>query len=497
MVQTKTNERNVVWLLCLLAAIHVFIFSAAFPFFNNVDEKLHFDLVVKYARGEIPRALDAPCPEALQFIAIYGTPEYIWSPDRLPGRQFPPPPWTQPMDQISQNLLAYEAISTEKIKNTEASQPPLYYTLAAGWWRFGKICSMDGGRLLYWLRFMNIPLIMALIWLGYFAARLAFPGNFFLHLGVPAFIAFIPQTAFYAVQNDVFSPVCFGLAFIWLIKFLNAENPPIRLGTALGLALAAAFLAKISNLPLLAVAGIFIALKTWRLWKKQKIRTATPAILSLAVCTVLPMALWAAWCKINFGDFTGSEGKIRILGWTHKPFAEWWHHPIFTPHGFWIFIHDLLATFWQGEILWHNQPPELPAADLAYVALTLILTGVAAMNLLRVAKSTVTPQRDALSVGLACFIAVIAFSGFLSIIYDFHDCFYPSRGHPYFTSGRLMLGALVPFMLLFVYGIDRVLDRFGNRAKFLALAAMILFMFISEIVSDRTVFSSQYNWFHM
>jgi hypothetical protein len=35
----------------------VFLFSAAFPFFNNVDEQAHFDTVYKYARGYLPREI--------------------------------------------------------------------------------------------------------------------------------------------------------------------------------------------------------------------------------------------------------------------------------------------------------------------------------------------------------------------------------------------------------------------------------------------------------
>jgi hypothetical protein len=34
----------------------VFIFSAAFPFFSNVDEDLHFDLITQYSHGHF-RAL--------------------------------------------------------------------------------------------------------------------------------------------------------------------------------------------------------------------------------------------------------------------------------------------------------------------------------------------------------------------------------------------------------------------------------------------------------
>ena len=60
-----------------------------------------------------------------------------------------------------------------------------------------------------------------------------------------------------------------------------------------------------------------------------------------------------------------------------------------------------------------------------------------------------------------------------------------------------MLGALIPFLLLFVFGIDRALKKSGERAKCLALAGMILLMLVSEIATDCPVFSSQYNWFHI
>jgi hypothetical protein len=43
------HERKLILLLCAIAAVRVFIFSAAFPFFNNVDEQAHTDLVIKYA----------------------------------------------------------------------------------------------------------------------------------------------------------------------------------------------------------------------------------------------------------------------------------------------------------------------------------------------------------------------------------------------------------------------------------------------------------------
>lgn len=492
---SKLRERKIVFLFCLLAAVHVFIFSAAFPLINNVDEQAHFDLVVKYSHGHVPRGLEPISKESMQYVVIYSSQEFLWPPTAFPGGKTPPPPWTQPQEKMTPILLAREA--AWQSANHESAQPPLYYTLAGFWWNIGKWLGFEGGGLMYWLRFLDILFVAALVWLGHATAREIFSENFFLRLGVPVLLAFMPQTAFYSINNDVLSPLCFGAAFICLAKLLRAEIPGVRLGIFTGLALAATFLAKMSNLPLLAVTFAAVFLKIRLLAKSGKLRASLPSLASLFFCAGLPMAAWMAWCKINFGDFTGTAAKIHMLTWTLKPFGEWWRHPIFTPHGFWTFLSTLLGTFWQGEFTWYRQPLTLPPVDMVYVVATFIFAGVVLLNLLSKPKSATPPQREALWLCLACFVAAIAFLGFLSIIYDFHDCVYPSRGYPYFISGRLMLGALVPFLLLFVYGIERALKKFGARVKFLALAAMILFMLVSEIATDWPVFSSQYNWFHM
>lgn len=492
------HERKIILFLCLVAVVRVLIFSATFPFFNVVDEQEHFDLVVRYSHADIPRAVGPLCDEALDFVAIYHTPEYLWPPSTFPGGKIPPPPWTLPINAAAKNLLDTKALWKEKVKNQEASQPPLYYTLAAMWWHLGKWFGLDGGHLLYWIRFLNVFFVAALVWIGHVAARTIFPNRWFLRLGVPAMLAFLPQTAFYAIQNDVLSPLCFGAAFILLVKFGGAEIPGARLGFYAGLAVAATFLAKVSNAPLLAVSAAFVALKIFQLAKAGKLRAAAPAIGLLAVCAGLPVALWLAWCQYNFGDLTGSEPKIQFLGWTHKPFAEWWHHPIFTPHGFWAFFSDLLATFWQGELLWDRQPLALPVVNFIYVISSVIFLGIALASLLAKSQAEEKIQRQALWFGLACFTAAVAFLGFLSTIYDFHDCFRPSRDFPYFTSGRMMLGVLIPFLLLYLYGLDHVLEKINSRwLRPCVLTAMVLFMLVMEITIDWRIFPNEYNWFHL
>ena len=73
---------------------------------------------------------------------------------------------------------------------------------------------------------------------------------------------------------------------------------------------------------------------------------------------------------------------------------------------------------------------------------------------------------------------------------------HPSRGHPYFTSGRLLGGALIPFAFAYVYGISYLFRR-ANPAVSLAILGLILtFGTSSEIIINRVVFASEHNWFH-
>jgi hypothetical protein len=362
----------------------------------------------------------------------------------------------------------------------------------------GQWCGFENGRLLYWVRFLNLFLMAALVWTGFAAARMIFPERRFLGLGVPALLAFMPQTAFHSIENDTLSPLCFGLAFIFLVQLLRADVPGVRLGIGTGLALAATFLTKISDLPLLAVAAVVVLFKTGSLLKAGKLRAAFPSLLCLALCAGLPMMGWMAWVKHAFGDWTGSAAKIQVLHWTLKPSGDWWHHPIFTPHGLWTFVSALLATLWRGEFLWHLQSPALPVVDAVYAISSAGFVGLTALTLFSRSTDVTHLQRQALWVGLGSVVAAMTFLGFLSILYDFGDCFYPSRAFPYFATGRLMLGALLPFLLLYVYGLDRALSRFKNAwIRPLMLVGMILFMLISQIVTTWPIFFSEYNWFHM
>jgi hypothetical protein len=180
-----------------------------------------------------------------------------------------------------------------------------------------------------------------------------------------------------------------------------------------------------------------------------------------------------------------------------KPFSQWWPHPIFTPAGFWTFLSELIASFWRGEFMWHAQTIGSKIMDLFYALSSIAFVSIAVISLLRYrTNGGDLAQRRALPIALASFIAAIVFLAFLSLQFDFGNCINPSRARPYFFQGRLMLGALIPFALLYVYGLDRLLHRWPTLLL-PALTTIAIVVTVSDAFANRVAFSSAYNWFRM
>jgi hypothetical protein len=474
--------------LCLLAAVRVFLFAAAFPFFNNVDEQVQLDLVVKYALGRIPRTLEPMAPESAALIARYGCPEFFLTPERAIKIGFTAPLWKQPERE---NTIAKLADHFRSDSNFESSQPPLYYALAGLWFDLGRALNLSGARLLYWVRFLNPFLVAGLVWLSYLAGRKT-TGNPSLYLSVPLLIAFLPQDVFYSIENDNPSAILGAAGFILLLRWMSQERISLLVSALTGFTIAAAYLTKLANLPFVAVA--LAAVLICAVFDVR--RNAAPLVICI-LTGLVPICLWMWWCKSHFGDLTGTSGKIAALTWTYKPLGEWWSHPIFTPHGAWTFLSDLLARFWRGEFIWHGRPLASPAADLYYATSSIVFPILALTDLKSRAATTALQKRAFLLCAVLWFTS-IAFLAFLSIQFDFGSCAYPSKDFPYFTCGRLMLVALVPFTILYVHGLGRALHWLHiPLSPLVAVGVIELFVTGSEIALSRNVFASVYNWFHL
>jgi hypothetical protein len=487
------GESILILLLCVAAATRVFIFSAAFPFFGNVDEDLHFDLITQYSHGHLPRTFDRLKEETLSWIVPYASPEFLFTPDQFLGAKFPPPLWKQSGVSAEAEIAATRAAWSSET-NFESSQPPLYYVVASVWWRVGQCVGLAGLRSLYWIRFLNGLLIALTVLLGYLIGRTVVSDRVEVRIGLPLLLAFIPQNVFYALNNDVLSPVCFGGLFLCVLQWLRTSRPTLLLGALTGLAIAATYLTKLSNLPLVVVALVAIIAKL-PVAIRQKPEASLAAYAVLTFCAAIPIGSWIVWTKYQFGDLTGSAAKITLLGWAHKPFSDWWQHPIFTLRGFWVFWWDFITSFWRGEVKWRGQPLNCPAIDGLYAASTPVLLAAALLGLRKKAGLS-TFQRQAIGIAALCFMASVGFLALLSVQFDFGNCINPSRAHPYFASGRLLSGALIPFALFYVYGIGWLLRRINPALPLLVLGVILLLMTTSEIVVNRVVFASEHNLFH-
>jgi hypothetical protein len=94
-------------------------------------------------------------------------------------------------------------------------------------------------------------------------------------------------------------------------------------------------------------------------------------------------------------------------------------------------------------------------------------------------------------------LSVLGLAG-LSASFDYGRSFYPSQEHPYFTSGRLILGALVPFLILYVEGLAFLLRPLSRKVlPIVAVAVVCLMVTVSEVELTWPIAGNAYNWFHI
>lgn len=494
---TAKNEFVIVVILCIVAAVRIFIFSAAFPFFNNVDEQAHYDLVYKYSKGQIPNALEKFSAGASELIVLFSSPEYLCDPLSFPNAQFPKPMWNLPPSELAPALKP----ATTKLMNKtnyESTQPPVFYIIAGLWHRLGELLNLHDGMLLYWIRFLNAVLFIPLVLLSHRFIRILYPDRLFMRIGAPAMIAFFPQDVFFSINNDVVSPLFFTATLLCLLEIYLSRSKSYAFYVFTGLLVAVTFMVKFTNAAILVALIAVAALRIIELSADARIGRELPKIVLMIFSAITPTALFLTRNLLVLGDITGMSGKINILGWTAKPFAQIWHHPIFTPEGLITFWSDLMKTFWRGELVWHKSTVAVPWVDSFYWISTTIFLLAAAVNLILYKRQ----NRDTGWIADIFAFGVIGLSvlglAVISLAYDFGRCWYPSSQHPYLTSGRLIIGIMVPFIALYLRAIEFILWKTGLRSsRWLALCIILGLMLGSEIAISIPVFGSLYNWFHM
>ena len=218
----------------------------------------------------------------------------------------------------------------------------------------------------------------------------------------------------------------------------------------------------------------------------------------MILTSCVPIGLWLARNRLLFGDVTGSAHKAEVLGWTVKPLGQIGDHPIFSISGFLHFLNGLTLTFWRGEFVWHLERIRLPWMDIFYTASSAIFIGTCLIAFVLKRTGTSKKYRFLLAMSFLTVASSVLLLAALSVAFDFGNCWYPSKESPYFTSGRLILCSLLPFLLLYIDGLDRLFSRWKKPAVPLAVLFLVVFVItVSEWMISRHVFLSPYNWFHL
>jgi hypothetical protein len=139
-----------------------------------------------------------------------------------------------------------------------------------------------------------------------------------------------------------------------------------------------------------------------------------------------------------------------------------------------------MATWWSDAFYWTTST----------IALVVSLVGLASGR-----KSE--PNQAVLWIAILSFASLVGFLVLLSIRFDFGDCPYPSREHPFFTSGRLLNAGVVPFFILFAYAVDRIGEWTKREwVRWAVLALTVILVATWQLSINAPALSSRYNFFH-
>lgn len=491
------REKLIIVLCCFIAGVRIFVFSAAFPFFCNVDEEHHFDTVFKYSHGYLPHIGGSRFDkEAAEMIAAYSTQHFIADPAAFSHGQVPPPLCVFPKEAATPELESRIKFLERAFFNQEAFSPPVYYITTGLWLNLGRTLGFGGSDLLYWIRFFNILAASPLPWIAYLFARRFFFDNPFMRLGLPLMTAFIPQDAFYSINNDVLSPLLFSIALYLLIDLYFSKSGSYLRYLCAGFLIAITFLTKFSNVAIIMVFAVIFCLKMWHIYR-LKLTGEFPKVLLLALSAALPISLWLGRNYLWLGDISGTAEKVRILTWSVKPVGKLLDHPIFSYEGFAYFWSNIMLTFWRGEFVWQSKQLAPETADWIYVISSSLFILVAGIGLF-LRRGVAVPERFVTAVCLMTIAFSVIFLAGLSLVFDFGNCVYPSRVSPFLISGRLVIGMLVPFLAVYLNGMNLILSKLKIRINPLLFVIMIVaYITCAEIAVSYPVFGNEHNWFHL
>ncbi|MFH1486397.1 MAG: hypothetical protein ABIH46_10025, partial [Chloroflexota bacterium] len=222
------------WILICAYAILGVSYAARTPTWQAPDEPAHFNYVRNIAEGH-----GLPILQKGDYDS-----DYL---EKLKAAKFP--------REMSIDSIRYES-----------HQPPLYYILASPLYLVSRHLPIEGQVLV--LRLFSVFMGCLLLLVAYAAARQVFPQTSLISLGVPAFIALLPQhiAMSAAVNNDTLAELMVSAILLLIVGELSpsrkrGHGQTLRSTFLLGLLLGLALLTKATAYTSLVLipAGLWLA----------------------------------------------------------------------------------------------------------------------------------------------------------------------------------------------------------------------------------------------
>ncbi len=451
----KADRLTIVLLLLLgMNLVRGMIYSAVVPPWQAPDEFRHFEYIKLLSQKRRPlTAQDSSLPLQGEIIASMIKHNY-W---RFGYARFPFDPQHPPRSfkEIIWPADPYWLF-----------HPPLYYLLGA--FSLALVGSSDVDVQLYVVRLMSVVLGTLVVLVAFLTAKQLFPSDYFLIVGIPAFIVFLPMHTFITsvVNNDNLAELLVSLFIMVLVKALKDGLSPLRMAL-IGLLTILGLLAKrtaILTIPLLVVA---VPIYFWRGGLRFSLnhldRKAVGFIAGTLIAGAIAGVLFRSTWQRLWSSFSPALRPYLIL----IPGADF--STLFTSEGLDLLIlyaRALFESFW-ARFGWMN----VRLDPIWYQAMALIsiaaMGGIGAFIIGLRRSALALWQRKCLLLFFLCVVLAIVIAMAYGVrVWAHFQSFRPGeRPKP---QGRYLFPAIVPIAALFMLGLRELAPARYRRLWLLA-----------------------------
>jgi 4-amino-4-deoxy-L-arabinose transferase-like glycosyltransferase len=305
-------ERRFLWVLLLLFAAKGVIFTYAFPPFSGHDEVAHYAYQkLLMEEGRLPLI-----PDPVAYNEAYqngDSPTFDEIPDAMQEYQrYTTSDWWKDENRVVRTVTYLGEFMPAGWIYT-ANHPPLYYLLMAPVWELTEGQSEEFQ--LYTIRLAAIPFGLLTVLLAYLTVRRLFPGETFLAVTVPMFVAFQPQIAYESamLNNDILAIVSTS-ACLYLIVVGLQNRFTVGLCAWLGFALGLAMLSKSTAVIVMPAIAIAMILRLG--WKN--IGAWLPRGGLVLGITAVMVAPWYLYMLKTYGSVSALDRILKLQWWNNQ-----------------------------------------------------------------------------------------------------------------------------------------------------------------------------------